>query len=285
VQASTGSASLTASHSAFATLTKTGTCAPSVTAQLDTATHDVRLVDRAGGDLRPQADSPLVDAGATVPAATELLDFAGAPRLSDGNADGTATVDIGALEYQAPAPVVPPIPGPTQPQADEPTTPGATPGTEHAGGTADPTSQTAPEAVPVILPSIALAKKPKGAIKRTTRGFAIAKQSTATTTDLDLSGATSLVIDLQRSTKGVLVAGNGPTKCLTGVSPKDGPACTRLATVGKPTILATPGASAHVRFGGGAAGHKLPAGTYRVTITPARGDLRGKSVSFSVRVR
>ena len=51
-------------------------------------------------DLRLQAGSPAIDAGgAGAPGDTEDLD--GAPRVQDGNADGIATIDLGAFEFAA----------------------------------------------------------------------------------------------------------------------------------------------------------------------------------------
>jgi hypothetical protein len=51
------------------------------------------------GGYVPAAGSALVDAGAVDPALPDT-DLAGNPRVVDGNHDGTATVDIGALERQ-----------------------------------------------------------------------------------------------------------------------------------------------------------------------------------------
>jgi hypothetical protein len=56
-------------------------------------------------DLRPRYDSPLVDA-ADPAALPSPQDAAGQPRSVDGNGDGTARSDIGALEYQRRAPQV-----------------------------------------------------------------------------------------------------------------------------------------------------------------------------------
>jgi hypothetical protein len=59
---------------------------------------DPRFVDRAGGNYRLQASSPAIDAGdgTCVAMATDLD---AAPRVQDGNADGTAAIDIGAYEF------------------------------------------------------------------------------------------------------------------------------------------------------------------------------------------
>ena len=52
-----------------------------------------------GGDFRPKWDSPIVDAGGTTNQSGGN-DLGGVPRVVDGDNDGTATVDIGAFEYQ-----------------------------------------------------------------------------------------------------------------------------------------------------------------------------------------
>jgi hypothetical protein len=60
-------------------------------------------------DLRPRADSPLVDAADPAPLATDasIEDAAGDVRAADGNGDGVARRDIGAYERQPAAPARP----------------------------------------------------------------------------------------------------------------------------------------------------------------------------------
>jgi hypothetical protein len=60
----------------------------------------------APGDLRPQAGSPLVDAGDPRPLAAEEpeVDALGEVRAMDGDGDGVARRDIGALERRPPPP-------------------------------------------------------------------------------------------------------------------------------------------------------------------------------------
>jgi len=64
---------------------------------------DPQFVDAAVGNYRLQPTSPCIDAGdnSFVPAGI-TTDLDGNPRIVDGNTppDGTATVDIGAYEYQ-----------------------------------------------------------------------------------------------------------------------------------------------------------------------------------------
>ena len=59
------------------------------------------FVDAAGGNLRLSSGSPCIDKGSddAVPAGI-TTDLDGNPRVSDGDGNGTATVDMGAYEYQ-----------------------------------------------------------------------------------------------------------------------------------------------------------------------------------------
>ncbi len=60
---------------------------------------DPEFVNPAGGDFHLPFDSPCVDQGSNV-ASTGSEDCEGNPRIADGDEDGTATVDMGALEFQ-----------------------------------------------------------------------------------------------------------------------------------------------------------------------------------------
>lgn len=62
------------------------------------------LRDPAAGDLRPRADSPVIDGGS--PAAPSGPDALGAPRVLDGNGDGTARRDMGGAEFVPVAPAL-----------------------------------------------------------------------------------------------------------------------------------------------------------------------------------
>jgi parallel beta-helix repeat protein len=59
---------------------------------------DPRFVDRTNGNYRLQSSSPAVDAGNPTYVET-TTDLDGAPRVQDGNNDGTPVIDIGAYEF------------------------------------------------------------------------------------------------------------------------------------------------------------------------------------------
>lgn len=66
---------------------------------------DSPFKDLAAGDYRPKAGSALVDRGVST-AGSPATDLAGSTRVVDGDGDGSASVDVGAFEYQRAAPTV-----------------------------------------------------------------------------------------------------------------------------------------------------------------------------------
>ena len=76
---------------------------------------DPGFVDAGGGDFALESTSPYVDAGEPggLLAGQSPVDLLGNPRLNDGNGDGTVRRDVGAFEYQRPAPPASPPPGTT----------------------------------------------------------------------------------------------------------------------------------------------------------------------------
>lgn len=66
---------------------------------------DPGFLNTGNGDYRVHAASPVVDAGNDSAPHLPSLDAAGQSRTVDGNGDGVARVDIGALEYRNRAPI------------------------------------------------------------------------------------------------------------------------------------------------------------------------------------
>ena len=69
----------------------------------------MQFIDPGEGSFDPAATSPLIEAGETPQAfdGTPCLDLAGRPRLLDADGDGLAVADLGALEHDASATLVP----------------------------------------------------------------------------------------------------------------------------------------------------------------------------------
>lgn len=62
---------------------------------------DTSSPDPANWDLRLTAESGCIDAGINTPTGgLPATDLDGNPRIVDGDGDSTATVDMGAYEYQ-----------------------------------------------------------------------------------------------------------------------------------------------------------------------------------------
>ena len=61
---------------------------------------DPGFVNRPGGDFRLIPTSPCIDAGDNSVAGLPTTDYAGKPRIIDGNGDGNAVVDMGAYEFK-----------------------------------------------------------------------------------------------------------------------------------------------------------------------------------------
>lgn len=67
---------------------------------------DPRFVGASHGDYRLSMTSPAIDSGDDAAPQLPALDLAGAPRIVDGNGDGTSHVDMGTYEYHNHAPTV-----------------------------------------------------------------------------------------------------------------------------------------------------------------------------------
>lgn len=76
------------------------TCSPDATHGVDgNITNAPMFVDAGNGDYRLRATSPCIDAGSNG-VVTTSTDIDGNERIIDGDLDGTATVDMGAYEFQ-----------------------------------------------------------------------------------------------------------------------------------------------------------------------------------------
>ncbi len=78
-----------------------GAC-PDVTGVAGNHSVDPIFVDQAGGDYHLRSESPVVDAGDNSPPDLPAFDLDGDPRITDGNADGAAVVDLGVDETPGP---------------------------------------------------------------------------------------------------------------------------------------------------------------------------------------
>ncbi|MFN8121534.1 MAG: hypothetical protein U0237_03800 [Thermoleophilia bacterium] len=105
----------------------TGGGTGAITATDHVTNHQAVFVNPVQGDFTPQVGSPLIDAGDPAAVLTGVTGFGGAARPLDGDGDGTAVVDLGAVEAPAvsvgPPAVTPPAdPGPgTGTNANTPT--------------------------------------------------------------------------------------------------------------------------------------------------------------------
>jgi hypothetical protein len=214
-----------ARHSRFATV-----AGGTVTDQGGNIAAGPQFVDPTTGDYRLQADSPMVDAGETHDLLGPL-DLGGLPRVSG------AQPDIGAFEFQHPAP--PPASGTASqsPEQPAPTSPAGTP------------TATAPaDSLAPIVSHARLAPRRFPAGSRTARlQFTLSEPAT-------ISVAVAREQPGRRSGRRCLK----PSRRLRRAR-----RCTRLVGAGKLKIDGTAGANS-VPF----PGRGLKAGAYRLTIVP-----------------
>ncbi len=83
-----------------------GFCAPEIGIH-GNLSADPALVAAGTGDYHLTATSPAIDAGLNSETLVPAADFSGAPRVQDGNSDGTASVDMGAFEAPGTVPLPP----------------------------------------------------------------------------------------------------------------------------------------------------------------------------------
>jgi hypothetical protein len=77
-----------------------GTCASQSSENGNISTDPKFVSTKNNGNYHLKAGSPVIDSGDNSAPNLPLKDLAGKPRIVDGNNDGTATIDIGAYEFQ-----------------------------------------------------------------------------------------------------------------------------------------------------------------------------------------
>jgi len=232
-----------------------GTTGPLNAASGSNQTADPQFTNAPGGDFRPKAGSPAIDAG--------IDDPDNGPTDLDGRARkiGSA-VDIGALEFDPP---------PAEPQT-QPTSP---------GGISEPQQQVAP-IVDRVAPALS-------AVGITNKTFAVGAQATpvaarakkGTTFVYTLSEPATVAIAIQRPQPGRRKGRNcvKPSK-----KNRKAKKCTRFATVGTLTRSGIAGTNV-VPFSGRIGKKALKPATYRAAIvaTDAAGNKSAvKTIGFKV---
>ncbi len=212
-----------------------------------------------GRDYRLAAGSPLIDIGrpGALPAGASTTDLAGAPRLVDGNGDGTARRDIGAYELQPPTVTPPTVTPPTV--------------TPPVGGV---------QGADTTKPLLGLGLSPKS-FRAAGSGPSIAA-ALGTTVTYTLSEAATVAFRIERARPGRRVGG----KCVKPRrSNRRSRRCTRYVTLrGSFTDQGKVGSN-KAKFSGRLRGRKLKPGRYRlraVAADPAKNRSLLKRSSFRI---
>jgi hypothetical protein len=220
-------------------------------AQIVRGTHDVNVLpgfaNTPGGDFSLAANSLLVDRGDSVLAGGEsATDAAGAPRIVDGNGDGTAVSDVGAFEFQPPRPPAPPGGG------------GGGGGAGGGGSAGLPAlSKLALSHTRFAVASGATARsaaaRRRGRARRAPRG---------TTISFTLDRAAAVSLTVERKQRGLRKGRScvAPTRRLRRAGART---CTRFTTAFAFTRNGATGANS-IPFSGRAGRRALPAGSYRL---------------------
>jgi hypothetical protein len=235
-------------------------------AQVVRGTHDLNVLpgfaNAPGSDFSLVAGSPLVDRGDPALAAGEsATDAAGAPRIVDGNGDGTASSDIGAFEYQPPRP------------------PGQGGG---GGGGGNPADAPTLGGLKLSHTRFAVAA---GATARAAarRRRALLRPPRGTTISFTLSRPAAVTITVERKLHGLRRGRScvAPTRRLRGARAR---ACTRFTTAFTFTRGGAAGGNS-LPFSGRAGRRALPAGSYRlgaVAKADGRASPAARPVAFAI---
>lgn len=271
-------------------------CSIGYNTKIDLAATDPEFRDFSGLDYRLAWSSPLIDAGTS----TGALDLFGNTRVVDGDGDGTAKADVGAIEYQRNAPIASVV------AAKE--TLGLLESTTFTGTASDPESEGLTYSWEVNgSPAV-------GTSNTLAIGFIAAGQYVVkfkATDESGLTGSASVTVNVQNSPPPTVAA---PTAKVTSkpkksfkrgktgfaVAKKGAPSFTvvftdtaqakiTLHSIGKKkklkkvkgeTLFRVNSATTKFGFGGKFGGKRLKAGKYRVTITPmAASGATGKPVT------
>jgi hypothetical protein len=243
----TTQADLTITHSNFRNATGTLNQASG-----DNQTADPLFADAAGGDLRPRAGSPLIDAGTDDPDNGQK-DLDGRERKI-----GSA-IDIGAYEFEAPGPGTP-------------------------GDAGTPTIQPPPEAADGIAPQLA-------DVGITNKKFAVGPEATALASARAKRGTVFVYSLSEPSTVAIVIqrAGPGRRKGRSCVKPtrrnREASKCTRYTSAGAFTRSGLSGVNA-VPFSGRIGRKALKVGKYRAVFaaTDAAGNRSTHNPSVGFRI-
>jgi len=154
------------------------------------------------GDLHLQSSSPAIDVGSNAAATGITTDRDGNDRIVDGDGNGTATVDMGAYEYN---PLAPPTPTPTETPTSGPT------------DTATVTPTSTPTDTPIATPTLTSTATPTETAPATATESP-AETATATQTPTTTPTSTATETPTQTSTPTPTASGTPtatPTVTLT----------------------------------------------------------------------
>jgi hypothetical protein len=250
-------ASLAANYNAFhpsATVNSSDTT-PGTFYNLGARTENPRFSGADGSGL--SHDSPYIDAGHPVPLAWPTPDWWGAPRVVDGDADGTARADLGAYEYQRRAP--------------QDATAEASPGSARAGAPIEFSGHAYdPDREPLTY-SWTFDDRTTGTGENVSHSFATPGSHTARVTVTDATGLTAAA-----SVTVTITAASDPSP--VGRSPHAGDQTPPSVGLGRSGLRLTGAGRIAVPISCGRSETEACAGT--ITLTTRRRILRGRTLTF-----